>query len=424
MIDETNDSLKHVGVLGMHWGHHKRVEPVEVKRARELVNKNKQTLNVKKKKLSKESLHGLVNASKKTQKEADRASLEYDYAKQDLSNVKILNHLKTKTKSKSQLSMEERYKKQGMNNDEAAVAAYKHIRTKKILTGVGAVALLAGGAYVAYKIRDSRVDKIIKSGTLLQNVSSDDNAGIRDAFYSSKNKLDNIKYKGLYGDTLKQKGDAFKKEIKVLSDIKQASPKNAKDTLEELIKSDPEFSDDLKKYIKLNKLGGVYSKKSNVATAGLVKGVVNKDTYEVFNASLVDHSPEMQKLTDRYFNELSKKGYNALRDVNDSKYSGYKSINPIIAFNSSGKVDVVDVKKLTDNEIAKAKDIGYAHILGTDLIKKGAAMVSVIVGTTTLMDARIASMDTEKINNYRKKHPESKLTNTEIIRMIERSKVN
>ena len=51
----------------------------------------------------------------------------------------------------------------------------------------------------------------------------------------------------------------------------------------------------------------------------------------------------MQSLTDKYFSELTKRGYNAIKDVNDNKFSGYKALNPIIAFNAKGKIDVVDV---------------------------------------------------------------------------------
>lgn len=423
--------LIHFGIPGMHWGRRQSDhESTETENARKKVLKNKQFLKREKRSFHIETKNGLLAPTKNGMKKLASAKREYKYSKEDLEGSKILDWFESRNKSKTQINMEEKYKLRGMTDDEATIAAYQHIRTKKILIGIGGTVLALGGAYAAYKIHDTRVDKIIKSGTLLQNISPESNIGIRDAFYSSKNKLDNVKYKGIYGDTLnnrsfwEQTDGAFKKEIKVLSDIKQASPKRAQNILSELIKTDPEFADDVHKYISDNKdmLGGVYDGKMRRAEATLSKGLFDKNTYEVFNASLVVHSPEMQRLTDRYFNELSKNGYNAIKDVNDSKYSGYKSINPIIAFNSLGKVAVVDVKKLTDNEIQKAKKLGVAAIATPDAIKFGSIIVASIFGGKTSSYIRDEKLNRIEIQKYRTEHPKTKLTNTEIIRMIERSR--
>lgn len=415
--------LAHYGVLGMKWGHHKRVESVNMQNARKKVKDTKQQLKKEQTRMNRETGYGMPSDA--TLKRVSDAGREHRYAKDDLSSVKILEHLEKKGKSKAQLSMEEKYKQKGMSDDEAAVAAYRNIRTKKILLALGTTALVVGGAYTAYKYRDARIDKILKSGTLLQNVTADSTSGIRDAFYSASNPLDKIKYKGLYGETLaSNNGQAFKKDIKLLSDIKQASYKNAHATLSELMKTDSEFSDDLKKYIAGDKwrLGIGYLKKTELAEESLKRGILDKNVYEVFNASLVDHSPEMQKLTDKYFNALTKKGYNAIKDVNDSKYSGYKSINPIIAFNSKGLVDVIDVKELTAKEIDKAKNIAYAHIIGSDLVKQGSVISAAILGVKGISSVNRRKNEEAMVKNYRNEHPGSKLTSKEIVRMIERSR--
>ena len=412
----VNNELAHFGVLGMRWGHHKRKESPRVTSARATITQRKQNLKEAQKAYNRDS-------SKKVMKRLSDATREYEYAKQDLSSAKILNRLKNKNKSKTQLSLETKYKKDGMSDDEAAVAAYKNIRTRKVLAVAGTAAV----AYGAYKIYDHRVDKIIKSGTLLQNISSDSTKGIRDAFYSSGNKLDNMKYQGLYGKQLSSPGDspgAFRKQIKVLSDIRQASHKNAHETLTELMKKDPEFAKGFEDYVKRDKLrlGFNYVRKGTQAEVSLAKGKVDKNVYELFNASLVDHTPEMQTLTDKYYSALSKKGYNAIKDINDSKYSGYKALNPIIAFNTKGKVDVIDVKQLAEKEIDKAKAIGYAHIVGSDLVKLGAQITGGVLGWKGAEKAIEKKIDTKVVAQYRKKHPESKLTNTEITRMEERER--
>jgi len=419
------NDLIHFGVLGMHWGRHKAKESNAVREARAEVTRQQDNLKKTIHERTIQTHYGLLPVSKKIQKKVALAEREHEYSKEDLVNTKILDHLKGTEKSKRQLNLENKYKQKGMNDDEAAIAAYKNLRTKKILAVVGGVALTALVAYSAYKIHDARVDKIIKSGTLLQNISSDSTKGVRDAFYSSTNSLDKVKYRGLYGAQLTQTGgNAYQKQIKAISDIKQASPKNAKAILENLIKTDPEFSTGLRAYMKSgSRLGGTYAQKTINAEKSLAKGFVDKDVYEVFNASLVDHAPEMQTLTDKFYNVLSKKGYNAIKDVNDSKYSGYAAINPIITFNSKGKVDVVEVKELVNNEINKAKTISMATIAGSALVKQGAAIATGYFGIQTISKAGTNRRNQEMTLKYRRQHPETNLTNTEIIRMVERSKL-
>lgn len=367
----------------------------------------------------------MLGATEKEQKALDTATREYNYTKEDLSRAKILNKLKSKPKSKEQLKLEAKYKKEKkMTDDEAAVAAYQHIRTKKMLMVVGGVAVTAAVVYAGYKMHDARVDKIIKSGTLLQNMSPDGSMGVRDAFYSSSNKLDKLKYRGLYGIQLNaQHGGAFKKEIKVLSDIRQASPKNAQKIFTELAEKDPTFAKDFHEYLLGgNALGPKYTNKNVQAGIAIRNGIFDKNVYEVFNANLAIHSPEMQSLTDRFYKTLTEKGYNAIKDVNDAKYSGYQAINPIISFGTKGKVEVVDVKKLSDAEIAKYGKQAIGSLVGSALAKQG----SLIVGGT--LSGKFANkvikkhQDQDAVDKYRQENPGTTMTNTEIIRMLERSK--
>ena len=419
------EDLTHYGVKGMRWGHHKRPDTVEIVDARAAMEKEKASFKKAQKLYNKQTAYGLLGATEKEQKVFDLATREYEYKKEDLGKAKILNKLKSKPKSEEQLKLEAKYKKEKkMTDDEAAVAAYQHIKTKKMLMVIGGLAVTAGVAYAGYKLHDARVDKIFKAGTMLQHMSADSSIGVRDAFYSAENNLDKIKYRGMFGTHLDMNfGGAYKKEIKVLSDIKQASPKNAHSILTELVSNDPSFANDLKKYIRPDNVASAgYVRQTKLAEKALAKGVVDKNVYEIFNVALVDHSPEMQSLADRYFKTLADKGYNAIRDVNDVKYSGYNAINPIIAFNTQGKVSVVDVAKLTKDQLKKEGALGRTLALGETVGKQGSVLATSMIAGPFGQKIITQKINQKAIDKYRQENPNTTMTNTEIIRMIERSK--
>lgn len=422
------DELAHYGVKGMKWGVRKdRYESTRVKKARSVYNTQKENYKKILKEYYRKTGYGTLYSPEMVKKLQD-ADREFQYSKEDLKNAKILDKLEGKSKSKTQLALEEKYKNQGMSDEEAAVAAYKNLRTRKILAVAGGVTLAAIAGYAAYKYRDERVDKIIKSGTILQNISSEKIMGIRDAFYASTNKWDNTKYSGLYGKVnLQTSGQAVRKKIQTLSDIKLASKKTAIDTLSEIAKSDSNFMNSLKNYITYEaeaKIGdgggGAIDKVIRKAQDSISKGIIDKNVYEVFNVSLVDHDPHRQKLTNKFYDTLASKGFNAIKDINDSKYSGYKALNPIIAFNTKGKVDVISVKKLAEDEVNKSLKKATAQIVTPEIAKVAAQGLAGYAAASTIKKLVKTQSDKKKIQKYRQEHPDTKMTNTEIIRMLER----
>lgn len=421
IITDQELVLTHFGTKGMRWGFRKEEEET----AR--VTAAKQKILEKGNELQKLNKEGSKNLSllfnKEFRSKRIDAEFAYKFAKEDLKSQKILDKLNSKPKSKWQLSMEEKYKAKGLTDDEAAIAAYKNIRAKKIWAAVGGIALASVVAYGAYKLHKDRVDTIIKAGSKLQNVTNNSTNSVRDAFFASNNKLDNLKYQGQFGSYLStSEPSVFKKDIKVLSDIKQASPHNAHRIFENLMKTDKDFATKVAEKISVRDKffkEAISEDRLMKVKSSLAKGVYDRNMYEVFNTYLVDHSPKMQELTERYYKALAEKGYNAIRDVQDEKYSGYNAINPIIAFGTTGKVEVVDIAKMTNSEIAKKLGKAELVTLGESMVDFGSKAVGVslaLIGTERLVDNKLKEIE---ITNYKKEHPNTKLTRTEISRLLE-----
>jgi 2-keto-4-pentenoate hydratase len=96
----------------------------------------------------------------------------------------------------------------------------------------------------------------------------------------------------------------------------------------------------------------------------------------------------------------------------------------MITFNSTGKVNVVDVKELVDKEINKSKAIAMTHIIGSNVTKHGSLIAASILGLKTFRNADRNKNRETQVTQYRKTHPKIKMSNAEIIRMIERGNKN
>ena len=212
----SNAELYHHGILGMKWGVRryqnkdgtltnagKNRYNVDIENAKtDLNNARKNYVNVVKD-YNKKTYGGLIY-NKKAIDNTLKARDKTEYYKEKLTSEKIKNKLNNETKKKSnrRLQLEERYKQKGFSKEDAEIAAYKRVRTEKILAVAAGITVATATAYVAYKHYDNTVDKVIKQGTVLQNISTNSNKGVSDAFYFSFTKSDNAKYRGLYGQQL------------------------------------------------------------------------------------------------------------------------------------------------------------------------------------------------------------------------------
>ena len=107
MIDLEKPSLEeltHYGVKGMHWGHHKPSESIDVSNARQAYNERERDLQK-----AKAKSRTRLNLNTQYREAVKDASREFIYSKEDLASAKILDRLKKKPKSNMQLKMEEKY---------------------------------------------------------------------------------------------------------------------------------------------------------------------------------------------------------------------------------------------------------------------------------------------------------------------------
>lgn len=349
---------------------------------------------------------------------------ETKWEKRKLSDEKVKDKLngETKPKSKHRLNLEQKYRERGMSAEEAEIAAYKRARTEKIIAGLAGATIASAAAIVAYKHYKNTVDSVIKPGTLLQNINRDGETGIKDAFYFSMNKSDNRRYRGLYGGQILSDGNSVHEtQIAVRKALNVASPRNAQKALSEMAQNEHHRSllfERLREWqLAFHKQGDPRAPLFDKAVVSLIDGRVDKNAYDAFNITLVgNHSTELNK---KFFDLLKSKGYSAIMDMNDKKYSGYSTKNPMIAFDVGKKVAVSGIQKL-DRMTVRSLEMSESHKLWTkECLKKIARLAlptAAISLTAPITAAAIRPIARDRIvADYRKEHPNTKLSYNEIL---------
>lgn len=423
----TDYVLKHHGVLGMKWGV-RRYQNEDGSRDGKQKSPSENQNGVSKDEIKKRR-RDLVSARMSLNpKKIASAQQEYRYAKEDAAFKKtsIKAGKEGRKISKRESSLIDHYKQKGMSDEEAKVSAYKRAKTEKILAATAAVAvtaIAAGAAYTAYK---NNTDRIIKKDTVLQRIASNADESVKDAFYFSYDKSDNKKYEGLYGFQLRMQGkDVYKKNLKVTSDMKVASRNNAKKVMKDLFENDPGF----RKSVEDLNIVALDGRKDTDARLDILTGKFNNKTYDRVNRLLGARSvEETHSMASKYYDALKSKGYDAIEDVNDKKYSGYKSKDPIIAFTGNAKVNVSKVTKISEGQLDKSNHKETSRMMkrigGEKVAKIAAGMAASHTVGNVAGTAIKRRSDQSKVNAYKKQHPNTKMSYTEILRSLEREKLN
>ena len=402
------DELYHFGVKGMKWG------------VRRYQNEDGSLTSLGKKR-------DKMLSDRKTAKKHSTTSnmVKAEYSRREFEDAKTRLKLENqKKKSKRQQDLEKKYIDQGFAKDEAEIKAYNRAKTETILKVAGGIALASAAAYVAYKHYDKVTDRVFEKGSEIGRLTNNGSEPTNRAFYGFVNKHDKDRYEGLYGKTLGANGTVYRKAMRAAGDINVASPESARKVLKNMFDTDKQSFDVFKKNIDVmasvvpptTKQGKLWRK----AKRELDSGKIGDNTYKAFNTTLVLHTKEQQPINDKFYSAMKKAGYGAIRDVNDKENSGYFAKNPLIVFDTD-KINVEGFTKLGNDHIDSmfAKEQGKiaAHTLANQYGPIGAAFATSI-GAMKLVKR---SNETKFVENYRKRHPESTLSNNEILKMRDRT---
>lgn len=338
-------------------------------------------------------------------------------------------------KSQHRQNLEAKYQeKKGMSQQEAEQAAAKRIRAEKF---VAAAAVTTVAACVAYnKYKNFAVDKVLSEDTDFQrimNMRAKDAIEDRDRMYVAYNKRDKVKYKGLLGGTFKQENDYIKfmnpddpdlksvvdVGVKAKQKIKVASRKRVQDTFENLYKNDADFKkgfEDTARRLQFSPNVANHPKLAKVADkiaqgGQLTDKEIKTAAYDIFNIGIADTDKTAQNNSKKLFDALKKQGVNAIKDVNDSKYSGYGSKDPLIIFD--GAFDYAKRTMGDDEVVSNAKKA--KQMLVTESLVKGGSKAAAVGGAYA---AANRYTNKKAVDKYRKEHPKSELTDEEILKML------
>ena len=426
-----NKILIHHGIKGQRWGIRRfqnedgSLTSVGKKRYNVDVETAKNKYDIAKRNTKKAIKEYYNRTSGDTTAKYDKSLKDEKYAKEKLKKELLKEKLNNETKiSKRRENIKQEYLKKGMNEEDADIAAYKRERTEKAIKAVAAVAITAAVAYGAYKYYDKNVDKIIRSDQVIQRISPSSTMAVRDAFYFSMNRGDNTAYRGMYGATLSLRNpNVFEKTYRVENAMKVASEKSAVKTLKELVSNDSKYNSDLRSHLE-----SVYSSMNSANSTdkqvkamrkgveAIQKGKINSDVYKALNYSLPHHNDNVNKA---FYDKLSSKGYNAIVDINDKYLSGYGAKNPMIAFNAVNNVKANSLKALSVEEIKndyhKFAAKNYVKDIAKSTVKTAAVVMAGKVATDKLISYSDGKQRTKVLENYKREHPKTKLSDEEIL---------
>lgn len=277
----------------------------------------------------------------------------------------------------------------GLSKADADEAARKkRALMKKVAIGAGIAVGVAATAYVVSNLGRNYCDDLIKAGTTIQTLSSDpDRLNNGKAFFTAHRKADMKAYVGGFGQKNTIFGtpvagtNKYKLQAVAENNIRVAGSHNANKVFNELMNNNKEFKDAVLKDYHFN--------------PGL-----GETRFEQFNKHFALDGPSA-KAPKMFFEELKKRGYGAVADVNDRKFSGYNTHASIVFDNSgfkqdrSGKIAYKLVEKLTDEEINKGREYFNRHVTAGLIINNP----HIVAAGSAYVGAMISGLYDDSVNH-------------------------
>ena len=320
-----------------------------------------------------------------------------------------------KQKNSHRKRLEANYREKGLSEEDARAAAAKRAKIEKIVAVSAAVAVTAAVTAVGIKMyKDYAQDTILSADTEYWRVEAwkkqfeDEFVGIQNPWvqqryvgdvrahnegpvYLTPNKRDADKYAGALAKDLRDRYQGerpvYQLQIQMQESLKVASEKHVKDIFYDLYKNDAEFRENAQKSIKefgsipqMNQALNSVKNKTEQSLLGDTKKDI-RNGYDAFNIALVNRSEAGTAATEKFYQKLREKGYGAIMDVNDKKYSGYGSEQPLIVF---GPAYNWSAKKMTDDVINAAAQKSYKMMQEDAATKATRAAVKEAVVPTLL----------------------------------------
>ena len=319
----------------------------------------------------------------------------------------------------------EHYISKGYKPEAAKAMAEQRIRTEAVLAIIGTVAVTAVAIKVARRIGQDYVDQTFKSGKVIQNIGANPNANFKDApFFAAVNRSDKKAYGMNYPNEKRnmakqyaaQRGlqyqGIYNNQIKFTDSVKRASVANAQKIFYEKMDKDPQFKKEVLETLKKTN----YSDRKAIGDY-ISNGKHSRKLYDRFNQALATPQFQDAGIHKKYYDEMKKHGYNAILDINDTRYSGYKNISksPTIFFGDD-KWEKISSRKLSDTEINKNATKFAMGYLAKNQGKSIAKIAGVVVSANVISD-QIA------INRYIDEHPNTKLSRKEILKRVQEGKI-
>lgn len=403
VVRDSDQDISHYGVKGMRWG------------VRRYQNEDGTLTSLGRRR---EDLKDAQQRRVRGKQEKFQKQVDVGYATREFNKEKTRQRINAKgyKKTKRQLANEKKYRDQGFTEDEAEIMAANRRRGVRIAMAAGGVAIAALGAYAAYRHYDRITDRLLSAGSELGRVGITDTEGLREGFYAFRKgiKRDATNYEGMYAKTLSDSGrKVFRKSISATSDIKIASERRAQKVLAKLLEND----EDARREVEFG-VSTVTKRQElaeRLARRDLRRGRYDsKHVYDYFNMGIAGTNNEKRdELNKKFYEALKKEGFGAVRDVNDVRYSGYRSKDPLIFFDTS-KVATTKVSQLYVTDIEKKNIKAMIRNAGITFAGYGA----LAYGLNTGMRSVNKKIERSLVRRYRKEHPNSEMTDSQILKSL------